>query len=195
MKMKWMIGAGLAAAAVGATAIMIPRMAVPEAPMEKSIFEFKLKDIEGKEKSLKDFKGKVLVVVNTASKCGLTPQYEGLQALYTKHKGKVVVLGMPANDFGGQEPGTEAEIQTFCSTKYNVTFPMFSKITVVGENMHPLYAWLLNKTDKKPIEWNFTKFVVGKDGQSVTRFGSRVSPTDPKFIETIDQYLAMQPGS
>lgn len=195
MKMKWMIGFGLLLAAVGATAIMIPRLQVPEAPVQKTIYDFKLKDIEGKEKSLKDFKGKVLVVVNTASKCGLTPQYEALQALYTKHKGKVVVLGMPANDFAGQEPGTNAEIQTFCTTKYNVTFPMFSKITVVGDKMDPLYAWLINKTDKKPIEWNFAKFIVGKDGQSVTRFASRVSPADPKFVEAIDEYLAMQPGS
>jgi glutathione peroxidase len=185
-----LIALGFAMAAAAAFGFVMPRLQVPAAPKMKSLHEFTLKDIDGKDRSLKDFKGKTVLIVNTASKCGLTPQYEGLQALYTKYKDKgLVVLGFPANDFAGQEPGTEAEIKTFCTSKYNVTFPMFSKVTVVGEQMNPLYSWLINKTDGKAIEWNFTKFLVGKDGKTVTRFSSRTNPSDPKLVAAVESAL------
>ncbi|MCG9895125.1 MAG: glutathione peroxidase [Fimbriimonadaceae bacterium] len=156
----------------------------------ETIYEFTKADIDGKDKKLADFKGKTLLIVNTASKCGLTPQYEGLEALYRKYKDRgLVVIGFPANDFAGQEPGTNEEIKTFCTTKFNVSFPMMSKITVVGESMDPLYAWLLARTDNKPIEWNFAKFLVGADGKTVTRFGSRTSPQDPALVAAIESAL------
>ena len=158
----------------------------------KSIYDFKLKDIDGKEVKLDKYKGKVLVVVNVASKCGLTPQYAGLEKLYNEYKSKgVVVLGFPANNFGGQEPGTEAEIKTFCTATYNVTFPMFSKISVKGDDTHPLYQWLLASSDrpKEDIEWNFAKFVIGKDGKEVKRLTPRDVPESPAVKEAIEAAL------
>lgn len=156
-----------------------------------SLYDFKMKDIDGKEMPLAKFKGKVVVVVNVASKCGLTPQYEGLQKLYTTYKDKgLVVLGFPANQFGGQEPGTDTEIKEFCTGKYNVTFPMFSKIVVKGEGIHPLYTWLLGSTENKgDIEWNFAKFLVGRDGKVLKRFAPRVTPEDKDFVATIEAAL------
>lgn len=185
--------AGFVALALGAAALMVPRMNVPEAPAAASLYDFEMKDIDGKNKALKSFKGEVVVIVNTASKCGLTPQYTALQALYDKYKDKgLVVLGMPANDFMGQEPGTEAQIKEFCTTNFKVTFPMFSKITVVGDKMHPLYAWLINKTDGKPIEWNFAKFIVGRDGKTVQRFSSRTKPDDAAFVAAVERALEVK---
>jgi len=193
MKKSALVLGCLAVVAAESAAFVYPRMQVPDAPKEKSLYDFKMADIDGKQKNLKDYKGKVVVVVNVASKCGLTPQYEGLQALYSKYQSKgLVVLGMPANDFAGQEPGTNEEIKTFCTGKYNVTFPMFGKITVLGDSMHPLYAWLLNKTDKKPVEWNFAKFLVGKDGQTVSRFSSRTKPDDPAFVAEVEKALGVK---
>lgn len=158
----------------------------------KSLYDFKLKNIDGKETALNSFKGKVVLVVNVASKCGLTPQYDALQKLYTEQKEKgLVVLGFPANEFRGQEPGSDAEIKEFCSTTYGVTFPMFSKIVVKGEGIHPLYQWLLASTDPgKDIEWNFEKFVIGRDGKVVGRFSPRTKPDDPKLLELIGKALA-----
>ncbi len=158
----------------------------------KSIYEFKMDNIDGKAVELTKFKGQVLVVVNVASKCGLTPQYDGLEAMYKKYMDQgLSVLGFPANEFGGQEPGTNAEIKEFCTGKYKVTFPMFSKIVVKGEGIHPLYKWLLDQTENKAdIEWNFAKFVVGRDGKVIARFHPKTAPNDPALVAVIDKALA-----
>ncbi|ALS22408.1 MULTISPECIES: glutathione peroxidase [Paenibacillus] len=150
-----------------------------------SVYDFSAKTIDGTEKSLADYKGKVLLIVNTASACGLTPHYKGLQALYDKYKDQgLVVLGFPCNQFGGQEPGTEEEIKSFCELKYQVTFPMFAKIDVKGENAHPLYTYLVNNVpaDSRTgdIEWNFVKFLVNRDGEPVKQFSAR---TEPEALE------------
>lgn len=157
-----------------------------------SFYDFTMNSLEGKPVPLKEFKGKVVLVVNVASKCGLTPQYSGLEALYEKYKGKgLVVLGFPANQFMGQEPGTSEEIRKFCSTKYNVTFPMFSKIVVKGKDIHPLYQWLIDQSGRKDdIEWNFAKFLVNKQGQVVGRFAPTMKPTSNDIIAAIEAELA-----
>ena len=133
-----------------------------------------LKTIEGKDTSLKDHAGKVLLIVNVASECGYTDQYSGLQALHEKYaKEGFAVLGFPCNDFGGQEPGSEAEIKTFCTSRYNVTFPMYSKVSITGADKHPLFAAL---TSAGEVQWNFEKFLVGKDGKLIARYGSDAEP-------------------
>jgi len=147
-----------------------------------SIYDYKLKTIDGQETTLAEHQGKVLVIVNVASKCGFTSQYTGLEALYKKYRDKgVVVLGFPCNQFGAQEPGDENEIKSFCSLTYNVTFPMFAKIDVNGDHTHPLYQFL-KKEEKgilgtEAIKWNFTKFLVGKDGQVLARFAPQTTPS------------------
>lgn len=174
------------------TAFILAAAMTPVSPPPTSIHEFKMKNIDGKEVDLSKFKGQVLLVVNVASKCGLTPQYEGLEAAYRKYKDKgFAVLGFPANEFGGQEPGTNAEIKEFCTGKYDVTFPMFSKIVVKGEGIHPLYQWLLQQTENKnDIEWNFAKFLVGRDGKVIARFSSRTTPADPALVAALEKALA-----
>jgi glutathione peroxidase len=159
------------------------------------VLGFKMKDIDGKEVDLAQYKGQVILIVNVASKCGYTPQYAALEKLYKDKKAKgFVILGFPANNFGEQEPGTDAEIKTFCTSKYNVTFPMFSKISVRGDDQHPLYQKLASQP--KPIggdgipEWNFTKFLVDKKGNVVERFTSKVKPDDPTLVRRIDEQLA-----
>jgi glutathione peroxidase len=180
----------LAAAGVGAYLVLRPDTKVPAAPEGKGFYDFTLDSLGGKPTELKQYKGKVVLVVNTASKCGLTPQYAGLEKLYEDNKeAGLVVLGFPANDFGQQEPGTNKEISEFCTKNYGVTFPMFSKITVTGENMHPLYAWLLDQTDKKPIEWNFAKFLIGRDGNVIKRFPSKMKPEDPEIAAALKTAL------
>lgn len=156
-----------------------------------SLHDFTVPDIDGKEVKLAKFKGKATLVVNVASKCGLTPQYEGLENLYKQYKDRgLVVLGFPANEFLGQEPGTNAEIKEFCTATYGVTFPMFSKIVVKGEGIHPLYQWLLETGPRKDdIEWNFAKFLVSKDGQVLARFTPQTKPDDPEFIKAIEKAL------
>lgn len=152
-----------------------------------------LKDIDGKETSLKAFHGKVLLVVNVASQCGLTPQYEQLEALQLKYKDKgFSVLGFPCNDFAGQEPGTNEQIKQFCSTKYSVTFPMFDKLHVKGPEQHPLYAQLTGKGATFPgdVTWNFGKFLVGSNGQVIARFEPKVTPDSPEVIKAIETALA-----
>ena len=148
--------------------------------MAKSVHDFKLKDIKGTERSLGEYKGKVLLLVNVASKCGLTPQYEGLQDLFDEYGERgFAVLGFPANNFGAQEPGTNDEIATFCSTKYDVTFPMFAKISVTGPDIHPLYKYLTTEAPHHgDITWNFQKFLVDRDGQVVANIGPKTSPSD-----------------
>jgi glutathione peroxidase len=154
--------------------------------MSKTIYDFSIKDINGNETSLSDFKGKTLLIVNVASKCGFTPQYKDLEILYKNYKDKdFAVLGFPCNQFGAQEPGDEQEIKNFCSLNYEVTFPLFSKVDVNGKDTHPVYEYLKNAAPgllgSKAIKWNFTKFLVSKDGQIVKRF----APTDkPLDLET-----------
>jgi glutathione peroxidase len=159
----------------------------------ESIYDISLKDIDGKNISLKPYQGKVLLIVNVASKCGFTPQYTALEALYQKYKDRgLVVFGFPCNQFAHQEPGTDVEIKQFCSSKYNVTFPMFDKIEVNGANRHPLYVLLAGKESPFAgnIGWNFTKFLVGRDGKILKRFESKVKPDSPEVIQAIESALA-----
>jgi glutathione peroxidase len=152
-----------------------------------------LKDINGKDVSLKDYQGKVLLLVNVASKCGYTPQYKALEATYRKYKDQgFAVLGFPCNDFGAQEPGSNEEIKQFCSTKYDVTFPLFDKIHVKGPEQHPLYTALTGKKSQFPgdIKWNFGKFVINKEGKVVNRFDSGAKPDSPEVTKAIEAALA-----
>jgi len=156
---------------------------------------YKMDSIDGETVDLHDYEGKVVLIVNVASKCGLTPQYAGLQDLYQKYQDKgLVVIGFPCNQFGRQEPGTNAEVKQFCSTKYDVTFPMMSKIEVNGDDAAPLYKYLTSKevgpADAGPISWNFEKFLIGRDGELVHRFSPRTKPTDPKLVQEIESALS-----
>jgi len=159
-----------------------------------TVLDFTMKDIAGKEVSLKSFEGKVLLIVNVASKCGLTPQYEGLQALYDRYREKgFEILAFPANDFMWQEPGTDTEIQKFCSTKYSVTFPLFSKITVKGKGIHPLYEYLTSpETSRFPGKtgWNFAKFLLDRQGNIVGRFDPKTEPLSPEVTAAVEAALA-----
>ncbi len=181
-----------------------------------SIYDIPVRKISGAEASLGEYKGKVVLVVNVASKCGLTPQYEGLEALYRKYRDRgFVIAGFPANDFAGQEPGTNQEIQTFCTTSFSVDFPLYSKITVVGADKHPLYAALIQSQPKAistgPVPfaedlkkygiapnsepellWNFEKFLVDRKGEVVARFAPDTKPDDPALIAAIEAELAKQ---
>ena len=153
-----------------------------------------MKNIDGKEVALKKYKGDVFLIVNTASKCGYTPQYEGLQKIYDKYKSQGFgVLGFPANNFGNQESGTEAEIKEFCESKYKVTFPMFAKISVKGEDQHPLYNFLTAKETNPDfagdISWNFNKFLVDRKGKVVARFSSKDTPESEPVKSAIEKYL------
>ncbi|MFH4180277.1 glutathione peroxidase, partial [Acinetobacter baumannii] len=135
-----------------------------------TVYDFSAKTITGEEKSLKDYKGKALLIVNVASKCGFTPQYKGLQEVYDKYKDQgLEILGFPCNQFGGQEPGTEADITSFCELNYGVNFPMFAKVDVKGDKAHPLYTYMTEQAPgllgMKAVKWNFTKFLIGKDGK------------------------------
>lgn len=159
----------------------------------ESLYDIKLKDIDGKDTSLAAYKGKVVLIVNVASKCGYTKQYSGLEATYRKFKDQgFVVLGFPCNQFGGQEPGTNEEIKQFCSSKFDVTFPMFDKLDVNGANRHPLYVALAGNQSPFPgdIKWNFNKFLVGKDGKIVQRFDSKVTPESEEMTKAIETALA-----
>ena len=159
-----------------------------------NIYHFTMRSIDGQSVNLKHFKGKVVMVVNVASRCGYTPQYAGLEALYKKYKDKgFVIVGVPANNFAQQEPGTNEEIKKFCSTKYNVTFPMMAKVSVKGDDKTPLYQYLTS-TSQDPqfggdIKWNFTKFLVGRNGQLVARFEPAVTPDSPQVTAAIESAL------
>jgi glutathione peroxidase len=159
-----------------------------------SIYDFSLKDIDHKEVNLSQYRGKVVLVVNVASRCGYTPQYEGLQKVYMKYKDRgFVILGFPANNFMAQEPGTDEEIKTFCSAKYNVTFPIFSKISVKGDDIHPLYKFLTSKETNPEfsgdIKWNFSKFLIDKNGKIIARFEPKVTPESDPVIQAIEKAL------
>ncbi|UJP63465.1 glutathione peroxidase [Mongoliitalea daihaiensis] len=157
--------------------------------MEKSIYDFKMKDINGDEVDFSQFKGQKLLLVNVASKCGYTPQYEDLQKLHEQYGEQVTIIGFPANNFGGQEPGTNEQIKEFCSSKFGVTFTMMDKISVKGADKHPLYRWLSDKdmngwNDKEP-SWNFCKYFIDENGELVKFFPSSVKPTDQQIVDLI----------
>ena len=164
------------------------------AAQAKSIYDFTMRSIDGQQVSLSSYKGKVVLLVNVASRCGFTPQYAGLEALYEKYKDRgLVIVGIPANNFGQQEPGTDAEIKTFCSMKYNVKFPMMSKVSVLGEDKTPLYVFLTDKSANPQIggeiKWNFTKFVFDRNGKPVARFEPKVTPDSPEVTAAIESAL------
>jgi glutathione peroxidase len=166
---------------------------VTQAFAASNIYDFTLPSIDGDPMPLASYKGKVVLLVNVASKCGFTPQYKGLEALYEKYKDQgFVILGFPANNFGAQEPGTNQEIKTFCSTKYSVTFPIYAKISVKGADQAPLYQYLTQQADPThsgDIKWNFTKFLVDRDGHVVQRFESAVTPESPEVISAVEKEL------
>jgi len=176
--------------------LCLPRVVAADEPSRKpaSVLDFSVKSIDGKTVDLSKYKGEVLLIVNTASQCGYTPQYQGLEAIYEKYKGRgFEVLAFPANEFGHQEPGPDAEIKQFCTSKYNVTFPLFSKIVVKGRGIHPLYQFLTSKeTDPKfsgPIPWNFAKFLVNRKGEVIARFAPGDEPEAEKVVQAIEAAL------
>ncbi len=167
---------------------------MPSASETPAVLDFVMKDIDGKDKNLADFKGKVVMFVNVASRCGNTKQYAPLEKLYQTYKDRgLVIVGFPANQFGGQEPGSDEEIKAFCTGKYNVTFPIMSKIVVKGEGIHPLYKFLTEKeTDGEfagEIEWNFAKFLIDRSGKVFARFDPKQSPDTPQVVRAIEAAL------
>lgn len=161
----------------------------------KALYEIKVKNIMGIEQSMQDYKGKVLLIVNTASKCGFTKQYDGLQKLYEMYRDKgLEILGFPANNFMYQEPGNEETILNFCRINFGVSFPLFAKISVRGKNIDPLYQYLTDKESNPKfggkITWNFNKFLISRSGEIINRFDSKTEPEDPKLIEALEQALA-----
>nr|WP_035804587.1 glutathione peroxidase [Lunatimonas lonarensis] len=167
-----------------------PSSTNPSNPMEKSIYEFKMKDIDGKDVDFSKYKGKKLLLVNVASKCGYTPQYADLQELNEKYGDKVTILAFPANNFGGQEPGSHEDIKAFCSANYGVTFQLFEKISVKGVDKHPLYRWLsdknLNGWNNTEPSWNFCKYFINEKGELVKFFPSSVKPMDAEILALIN---------
>jgi glutathione peroxidase len=162
---------------------------------EKTVHDYTLNSIDGQPASLAAYKGKVVLLVNVASKCGYTPQYTALEAVYEKYKDRgFVIVGVPANNFGSQEPGSNQEIKSFCSSKYHVTFPMMAKVSVKGEDITPLYQFLTDKSAHAQtggeIQWNFTKFLVGPDGRVITRFEPEITPDSPQVTSAIEKALA-----
>jgi glutathione peroxidase len=160
-----------------------------EVPAKQTLYDFKMKSLEGKEVDLSVYKGKKVIILNTASKCGYTPQYADWEAFHKANQEKVVVLGFPANEFGGQEPGSDGEISSFCQKNYGVTFPMFSKVVVKGEGKCNLYKWLttkdLNGWNEKEPSWNFCKYVINEKGELTHFFASGVKPGSKEFLEAI----------
>jgi glutathione peroxidase len=163
--------------------------------VEKTVYDFTLNTIDGQPAPLSAYKGKIVLLVNVASKCGYTPQYTALESIYEKYKDRgFVIVGIPANNFGAQEPGTNQEIKTFCSSKYHVTFPMMAKVSVKGSDITPLYQFLTDKSAHPQtggeIGWNFTKFLVGPDGKVIARFDSKVTPDSPEVTNAIEKALS-----
>jgi len=161
--------------------------------MGKTFYDFTVPNIDSKEESLKAYQGKVLLVVNTASRCGYTPQYKSLEALHEKYRAQgFTVLGFPSNDFGAQEPGDNSQIKKFCDVSYHITFPLFSKAAVTGEKTQPVFKWLTVEADPKqagPVKWNFEKFLINKQGKLIKRFPSSVTPDDAVITSEIDALL------
>jgi glutathione peroxidase len=162
---------------------------------EKTVHDYTLHSIDGQAAPLAAYKGKVVLVVNVASKCGYTPQYTALETIYERYKDRgFVIVGIPANNFGAQEPGSNQEIKTFCSSKYHVTFPMLAKVSVKGDDITPLYQFLTDKSAHPQtggeIQWNFTKFLIGPDGRVITRFEPEITPDSPQVTSAIEKALA-----
>jgi glutathione peroxidase len=171
-----------------ALAIMTTSLFAADAPL----YSIPLKDIDGKDASLKSYAGKVILAVNVASQCGYTRQYTGLEALWQKYKGQgLVVLGFPCNDFGSQEPGTPTQIKAFCSSKFDVTFPLFDKLHVKGDEQHPLYNALTGPASPfpGPVKWNFGKFLIGRDGKILARYDSKVEPESEELAKAVEAAL------
>ena len=181
----------VAPALAAATPTGDPPAAAPA--KDRSFYSFSTKTLEGKDLALEEYKGKVALVVNVASQCGYTPQYEGLEKLYGELKDKgLVVLGFPCNDFGGQEPGSPSDIRSFCTSKYHVTFPLFAKLqTKAGDGQSELYAYLSAKTGSLP-SWNFGKYLIGRDGQPIAYFSSKVTPDSKELRQAIEKALAAE---
>jgi glutathione peroxidase len=196
----WMFSLAVAGAMAGLMAVSAvgaekaTANAANTAQVKGDALAFTVKDIDGKDVNLSEYKGKVVMIVNVASKCGNTPQYKQLEEMYNKYKDQgFVILGFPANNFGGQEPGTDSQIKEFCTSKYSVTFPMFSKVSVKGDDKAPLYKYLTS-LDTKPkgkgeVSWNFEKFLIGKDGSVVARFEPKTKPDDAKVVSAIEAQL------
>jgi len=185
----------LAACLFAGVAFALTAGSLPAAEKVSPVLNHKVKSIKGEEVDLSKYQGKVLLVVNVASRCGATPQYEQLESLNEKYKDKgLAVLGFPCNQFGAQEPGTEEDIVKFCQSKYNVSFDMFAKIDVNGEDASPVYKALTSKeSDPKfagPIKWNFEKFLIGRNGEIIARFPTGTKPDDPKVVQAIEAELA-----
>jgi len=162
---------------------------------DKTVYDFTLNSIDGQPAPLAAHKGKVVLLVNVASKCGYTPQYSALESTYEKYKDRgFVIVGIPANNFGAQEPGSNQEIKTFCSSKFHVTFPMMAKVSVKGDDITPLYQFLTDKSSNPQsggeIKWNFTKFLIGPDGRVITRFEPEITPDSPQVTSAIEEALA-----
>lgn len=176
------------------TVIFSANLSASENKMAESIYDFTVKNIDGKDQKMSEYKDKIILIVNVASQCGFTKQYSGLESLYKKYKDKgLVILGFPCNQFGGQEPGAESEIKSFCSLNFGVSFPLFSKIEVNGDNTHPLFVYLKDKAPgllgTKAIKWNFTKFLIDKKGNIVDRYASQTTPEDidGKILELLNK--------
>jgi glutathione peroxidase len=156
-----------------------------------TIYQFKVASLEGDTINLSQFKGKKILIVNVASECGYTPQYEDLEKLYEQYKDKMVIIGFPANNFAGQEPGSNADIKEFCSSKFHVTFPMAEKISVKGNDMAPIYHWLteknLNSVENSEVSWNFNKYLIDENGHYLCHFKSKTEPFDPQLIAAIEK--------
>ena len=162
---------------------------------DKTVYDFTLNSIDGQPAPLAAYKGKVVLLVNVASKCGYTPQYSALESTYEKYKDRgFVIVGIPANNFGAQEPGSNQEIKTFCSSKFHVTFPMMAKVSVKGDDITPLYQFLTDKSSHPQsggeIKWNFTKFLIGQDGRVIARFEPEITPDSPQVTSAIEEALA-----
>jgi glutathione peroxidase len=187
------IPGGLGGLTAGFVAVLFAA-SFPAAAETRSVYDFSMEDIDGKPVSLSRYAGKVVLIVNVASRCGYTYQYEGLEALHRRYKDRgFVILGFPANDFLAQEPGTNEDIKEFCSATYDVTFPMFSKISVKGRGIHPLYAWLTSRSTNPSfagaITWNFNKFLVDRDGRVIARFRTRDEPGSTAVVAAVEAAL------
>ena len=202
MNRKFAAGVLIAALAVGAGVVVSNLVVADENRSEGASdaqpagpLTFVVKDIKGDDYDLSQLKGKVVMIVNTASKCGNTPQYESLEALYQEHKDEgLVIVGFPANNFGGQEPGSDAQIAEFCQSKYNVTFPMMAKISVKGDDKAPLYKYLTEESTAGEfageVKWNFAKFLIGKDGKVVARFDPKTKPDSDEVKQALEKALS-----